>query len=56
MTPYHSTRPRNAAKSRHDNFRHPLEDPLNHEDQRDFVFLMERWTGAKRGLARILKR
>lgn len=56
MTPYHSTRHKKTANSRHDSFHHPLEDPLNHEDQRDFVFLMERWTRAKRGLARILKR
>lgn len=56
MPPYFSKNPMTDQRVRQNRTSHPLEDPLNHEDQRDFLIIFERWRVAKRAVSRLFAR
>ncbi len=56
MVPYFSKRSADGGHVHPKQRMHPLEDPLNHEDQRDFLILFERWRTTKKAIARLFTR
>lgn len=55
MIPFFSKRNPHSGHTHHKQKIHPLEDPLNHEDQRDFLFLLERWRATKQVIGRLFE-